>query len=155
MKQHHYKATIEWTGNLGNDTSKYDVYSRNHTIKTENKAIIEASSDPAFLGDNTRYNPEELLLPSLSSCHMLWYLHLCTVNKINVVSYLDKPEGVMNEDKNGSGKFSSVTLNPEILIRKTENIEKAIELHKKANEMCFIANSCNFTITHKPIVTTK
>ena len=155
MKEHHYKVTIEWTGNLGNDTSKYDLYSRNHTIKTEKKAIIEASSDPAFLGDNTRYNPEELLLSSLSSCHMLWYLHLCTVNKINVVSYIDKPEGGMIENKNGSGKFSSVVLNPEITIRKTENIKKAIELHKKANEMCFIANSCNFTITHKPIITTK
>ncbi len=64
---------------------------------------ISGSSDPAFLGDPEKYNPEELLLSSISSCHMLWYLHLCTSHNVVVTTYFDHAEGVMEELENGSG----------------------------------------------------
>ena len=78
MKTHNYQATIEWTGNLGKGTSSYDQYERSHSIHIAGKAIIESSSDPTFRGDSTRHNPEEMFLASLSSCHMLWFLHICS-----------------------------------------------------------------------------
>ena len=79
MKQHHYSMCIEWTGNEGKGTESYNSYSRNHSIYGKDKySKILASSDPTFLGDSTKYNPEDLFLSSLSACHMLWYLHLCT-----------------------------------------------------------------------------
>ena len=71
-KEHHYKATIIWTGNKGLGTKNYKSYDRNHTISIDNKVDILASSDPAFLGDKSKHNPEDLLVSSLSGCHMLW-----------------------------------------------------------------------------------
>lgn len=151
MKNHKYKIKVEWTGNEGNGTLNYKSYNRNHKIIADGKyGEINGSSDPSFLGDKTRYNPEDLFLSSLSACHMLWYLHLCSVNKIVVTEYLDNAIGVMEETKNGSGKFAEVTLNPTVKITAKNMIDKANLLHQEANKMCFIANSCNFEIKHKP-----
>src|SRR5690606_23843904 len=130
MKQHHYQTEIEWTGNTGKGTESYNSYSREHSISASGKAqVITASSDPAFLGDMTKYNPEELFLASLSSCHMLWYLHLCAANKIVVTGYVDRARGIMEESQNGLGKFTEVTLNPVVSIDDKKLIEKAILLH--------------------------
>ena len=92
-KQHFYTLEIKWTGNKGEGTSHYKSYDRNHIVKAIGKDIIQASSDPAFLGDKTKYNPEELLVASLASCHMLWFLHLCADNRVVVIDYTDSPEG--------------------------------------------------------------
>jgi organic hydroperoxide reductase OsmC/OhrA len=151
MKAHHYQATIQWTGNEGSGTSDYKAYSRNHLIAAPNKSTeILGSSDPAFRGDKARYNPEDLLVASISACHQLWYLHLCAVNKVVVVSYIDNATGTMIEKENGSGSFSEVILNPIVTVREANMVEKAYELHQEANKICFIANSCNFPIRHKP-----
>lgn len=151
MKAHKYEIQVEWTGNEGNGTLNYKSYNRNHTIIADGKYdAINGSSDPSFLGDRKRYNPEDLFLSSLSACHMLFYLHLCAVHKIVVTEYIDKATGVMEESKNGGGKFTSVTLNPHVKITDKNMIDKANQLHDKANELCFIANSCNFKIGHKP-----
>lgn len=155
MKHHHYKTTIEWTGNTGSGTSNYRDYERSHTISVENKPVIEGSSDPAFRGDKTKYNPEEMLLSSLSSCHMLWYLHCCSEAGIIVTDYIDNAVGTMEETSNGSGRFTEVVLNPVVTITDETRVEKAIELHKKANEFCFIANSVNFPVKHAPKILIK
>lgn len=151
MKQHNYDIKVEWTGNQGSGTLNYKAYNRNHTIFADDKYdVIKGSSDPSFLGDRSRYNPEDLFLSSLSACHMLWYLHLCSEHKIVVTEYLDHATGVMEEDENGSGKFTEVTLNPAVKITDISLIDKANELHAEANKLCFIANSCNFKVTHNP-----
>ncbi len=151
MKNHNYGIKVEWTGNEGNGTLDYKSYNRNHKIIADGKYdAINGSSDPLFLGDRTKYNPEDLFLSSLSACHMLWYLHLCSVNKIIVTEYSDNVMGIMEERENGSGKFIQVTLNPKVRITDENRIEKAKELHEEANKMCFIANSCNFKIGHNP-----
>jgi len=147
---HTYKSKITWTGNNGAGTADYKTYERSHVISIENKVDIQATSDPAFRGDKTKHNPEDLFLSSLSSCHMLWYLHLCAVAGINVVSYEDNAVGIMEEFSNGSGKFTEVTLHPTVTIRDAIKIEQANALHHEANKMCFIANSCNFKVKHEP-----
>jgi hypothetical protein len=76
-KIHRYRTQVVWTGNLGQGTASYRAYERSHEIVVEEKPLIAGSSDPAFRGDKTKYNPEELFVASLSICHMLWYLHLC------------------------------------------------------------------------------
>lgn len=147
---HIYKSKITWTGNTGSGTSDYKSYERSHTISIEGKTDISATSDPAFRGDKTKHNPEELFLSSLSSCHMLWYLHLCATAGINVLSYEDNAIGIMEEFSNGSGKFTEVTLHPAVVVADTTQIDKANKLHHDANKMCFIANSCNFEVKHMP-----
>lgn len=152
-KIHTYKATIKWTGNKGEGTNGYKNYDRDHTIEVDNKKIIEASSDPAFLGDPTRYNPEELLLASISSCHMLWYLHLCSDACVIVTAYSDNATGSMEENSKG-GRFVEVTLHPNVTVAEPSMEDKALALHAQANEKCFIANSCNFPIHHQPTIVT-
>src|SRR3990170_5307426 len=120
--EHHYKLTITWTGSKGQGTSDYRSYGRSHVIHVENKIEIPGSSDPAFRGDITRYNPEELLVASLSSCHMLWFLHLCSAAGVIVLEYLDDATGTMEETADGGGHFTEVTLFPVITVASEEMI---------------------------------
>jgi organic hydroperoxide reductase OsmC/OhrA len=152
-KQHTYRVTVEWTGNLGRGTASYTGYGRDHTISAGAKPPITGSSDPAFRGDPARWNPEDLLVAAISACHKLWYLHLCATSGISVVSYRDEAEATMVEDANGAGRFVSAVLRPRIVIRTDDDIEKAARLHHEAHEHCFIANSVNFPITCEPVIT--
>ncbi|MEM9928376.1 MAG: OsmC family protein [Bacteroidota bacterium] len=148
-KEHHYHIQTEWTGNLGSGTLDYRAYKRDHLISAPGKnAPIEGSSDPGFRGDKHRYNPEELFVSSLSTCHMLWYLHLASANGITVLEYVDQAEGTMVESPDGAGHFSSVTLNPAITIAQADKIELARSLHHEAGAKCFIANSVNFKLSY-------
>lgn len=151
-KQHHYTTQITWTGNKGTGTSGYTEYERSHTIQAENKVLIEASSDAPFRGDKSLYNPEDLFLSSIASCHMLWYLHLCADNGIIVKSYMDNPHGIMQTFANGSGNFSEITLHPVVEVTEASMVEIAIDLHHSAHQMCFLANSVNFEIFIEPTV---
>ena len=148
--EHHYQLAITWTGNKGTGTSGYKEFERSHSILIDGKATLLASSDPAFRGDKTKHNPEELLLASVSSCHMLWYLHLCAVAGVIVTDYTDQATGTMIETPNGGGRFTTITLHPIVIVQEADMIDKANSLHKKANELCFIANSLNFPVHHSP-----
>ncbi|MFM8834688.1 MAG: OsmC family protein [Cytophagales bacterium] len=152
QKNHHYATTMQWRGNLGKGTSDYKSYSRNFEITAEGKPVLVGSSDPSFRGDAARYNPEEMLVAALSSCHMLWYLHLCAVNGVVVLDYVDKAVGNMVEYTNGSGEFTEVMLKPMVKVADQSMVEKAIHLHHDAAKMCFIARSVNFPILHEPSV---
>lgn len=114
MKRHRYEIHVVWTGNLGQGTSAYRSYQRNHEVSAAGKPVVLASSDPAFRGDPARYNPEELLVASLSACHMLSYLHVCAVNGVVVVDYADDAFGLMEETADGGGFFTEVTLRPAV-----------------------------------------
>ena len=128
----------------------YRSYDRSYVISIDHKTDLSGSSDSAFLGDKTKHNPEDLLVSSLSSCHMLWYLHLCSQNDIIVMDYKDNAVGIMLEEPNGSGRFSEVTLYPVVTITNAADTDKANALHEQAHKMCFIANSCNFPVKHQP-----
>jgi len=149
-KTHKYDVTVRWTGNTGSGTSHYRSYERRYELTAgTQKPMILGSSDPAFLGDPTRWNPEELLVASLSSCHKLWYLHLCATAGIVVVDYVDHAEGFMEETDDGSGHFQRVTLRPEVTVAPGSDLAKAKELHDLAHAKCFIANSVNFPVQHE------
>jgi organic hydroperoxide reductase OsmC/OhrA len=150
-KQHSYELTVQWTGNSGTGTSGYRQYERSHLISVANKTPILASSDPAFRGDAARHNPEELLVAALASCHMLWYLHLCAEAGVIIVEYTDTARGTMLETPDGGGRFAEVTLHPLVTVLNNSMMDKALELHQKANQLCFIANSVNFPVHHQPV----
>lgn len=149
-REHHYRVRVEWTGNKGSGTSGYKAYSRDHTIEIAGKPAIHGSSDPAFLGDATRWNPEDMLVASVSACHKLWYLHLCGQAGIIVVAYADEAEGTMVEgDK---GHFTRIILRPKVTIRAGDDADLAARLHHDAHEKCFIANSLNFPVLCEPSI---
>ncbi len=151
-KIHTYMLRLNWVGNLGTGTKIYTGYSRNHEYHAPGKPMIAGSSDPAFRGDPSRWNPEELLLASVASCHKLVYLHLCHDNGINVTAYEDDATGTMVETDNGGGHFTEVTLHPRVTISATSDTQSAHDLHHKVSELCFIAQSVNFPVHHKPII---
>ncbi len=150
-KTHEYQTLVEWTGNEGSGTTDYRSYNRNHRIICEGKAAISGSSDPAFRGDASRHNPEELLVASIASCHMLWFLHLCSQAGVVVTAYEDGATGFMKETADGSGHFTGVTLRPRVTILEKSMEAKVNDLHHQAGKLCFIANSCNFPVRHEAI----
>ncbi len=152
-KQHHYRVTVTWTGNRGQGTRTYTAYGRDHVIEAVGKPPIPGSSDPAFRGDPDRWNPEELLLASLSACHKLWYLHLCAVAGLNVVTYQDAAEATMSEDATGGGRFIQAILRPTITFAPGADLAQAEALHDDAHRHCFIANSVNFPVLCEPVFT--
>jgi|SRR6516225_8435004 organic hydroperoxide reductase OsmC/OhrA len=147
-KQHQYEIDLNWTGNTGEGTKTYRSYQRNHEISAKGKPVIHCSSDPVFRGDPSRYNPEDMLVASLSACHLLTYLHLCADNGVVVEKYIDKASGTMEEVGRG-GHFTEVILRPMVTVADSSMIEKANELHHEANKYCFIASSINFPVRHE------
>jgi organic hydroperoxide reductase OsmC/OhrA len=141
-----FKAKLDWF------FSKKEAarYTKSHTITIDGKAVLQVSAAKAFKGDPDLYNPEDLLLSSVVSCHMMSYLYVCKQKDIDVVSYTDEAEATLEVSADGSGRFIAIKLNPKVRITNKEKIAEALSLHKKANQLCFIANSCNFPILHFP-----
>ncbi len=151
-RTHSYQTHVEWTGNLGQGTADYRAYSRDHVVSAPGRPELAGSSDPAFRGDATRYNPEDLLVASLSSCHMLWYLHLCSAAGIVVLAYRDEAAGTMVEDEGGGGRFTAAVLRPAVTLAPGTDVTRALALHEEAHRLCFIANSVNFPVSIEPRV---
>lgn len=149
-KHHHYKVFTEWTGNKSGGTANVRTYDRTHTVSIPNKPVLELTTDNPAVGDKTKLNPEDLLLTSISSCHMLSYLYICAMEGVVVTAYSDIATGLMIEMESGGGRFTSATLNPVVTVAQSDMIEKAIALHHKAHEICYIANSVNFEIKNNP-----
>ena len=144
--KHVFKAKLDWFFSKKESVK----YTKSHSISVDGKAVLHVSAAKAFKGDPAMYNPEDLLLSSVVSCHMMSYLYVCKQNGIDVVSYTDEAEATLEVLEDGSGRFTTIKLFPKVCISNKEKIEVAISLHKKANELCFIANSCNFPILHFP-----
>jgi organic hydroperoxide reductase OsmC/OhrA len=153
-RAHHYEIEVEWVGNQGSGTSGYRDYARDHLIHDPEglRPDIPGSSDPNFRGSTDRWNPEQLLLASVSACHKLWYLHLCAVNQVVVTAYVDRAEGWMAEAPSGGGRFTRALLKPHVRIAAGSDPDKARALHHDANAQCFVANSLNFPVEHQPVI---
>jgi len=149
-KQHFYPTRMTWTGNTGTGTSHYRAYDRTHEYSVPGKPVIPGSADPAFRGDATRYNPEELLVMSLSSCHMLWYLHLCAEAGVVVTEYVDDAVGTLLEVKETGGHFTEVVLRPKVTLQAGSDQVLAAQLHERSHHLCFVANSVNFPVRVEP-----
>lgn len=154
VSTHDYTLTVTWTGNRGAGTSGPDAYDRHHVIAAAGKPDLPGSADPSFRGDATRWNPEELLVASLSQCHMLWYLGLAAAAGVVVVDYRDDPTGTMVEHPDGAGEFTEVVLHPTVTVADAAMAARAESLHARAHARCFIARSVAFPVHHRPTVVT-
>lgn len=146
--RHAYEVRVTWSGR----TTDYRSYSRNHTVSTSGRPELLGTADPTFFGDRDRWNPEQLLLAALSQCHLLSYLHACVVAGVVVTGYTDEATGSMSTEKDGSGRFTEVVLRPRVTVADASMVEAAGQAHRRAHELCFIANSVNFPVRHEPAV---
>lgn len=149
--EHHYKLTAVWSGNKVEGTKNVRTYDRSHTVSIQGKPELFLTTDNPAVGDKSKLNPEDLLVTAISSCHMLSYLYVCAMEGVVITSYIDNATGVMIEKATGGGSFKEVTLNPMFYVTDESMVEKAIELHHKAHEICYIANSVNFEVKCNPI----
>lgn len=152
LQQHDYQARVVWDGNLGAGTARYDAYGRAYRVLVAGKVELAASADPAFRGDPTRHNPEELFLASVASCHMLFYLALCARSGVQVLAYEDQAAATLRVDGDGGGRFEAITLRPVVTIGSARNPEAPLALHDEAHRRCFLANSCSVPIRVEPVI---
>ena len=150
--KHHYHVRTIWTGSRGVGTASYQSYGRDYELMADGKATMKGSADPQYRGDAALWNPEELLLASLSACHQLWYLHLCATAGVVVRTYEDRAESTMVVHPDGSGEFVSVLLRPSVTIAVSSDRERALAIHDEAANMCFIARSVKFLVAHEPTI---
>jgi organic hydroperoxide reductase OsmC/OhrA len=147
--KHTYRLGLTWQGDRGTGTSGYRDYGREVLVSADGKPDLLGSADPTFRGDAARWNPEEMLLAALAQCHLLSYLHSAVRHGIVVTGYRDHPVGVMEQAGQG-GRFTEVTLRPEVTLADPGQIEVAQRIHAEAGENCFIAASVNFPVRHEP-----
>lgn len=152
-KIHHYEVRTRWTGDTGTGTATYRGFARSHDIEADGKPLLRGSADAEFRGDPERWNPEGFLLAALSECHMLSYLGLAPAAGVTVVGYTDTARGSMATHADASGEFTEAVLRPHVTVAEESMAGAAAELHKRANEKCFIARSVNFPVYHEPTVT--
>lgn len=148
--EHHYSITNTWTGNTGTGTSGVRQYERSHTVSIAGKPDQHLTTDNPLVGDKSKLNPEDLLVTALSSCHLMSYLYLCALEGIIVTAYTDHAQGIMTEDASGGGRFTQVILRPVVTVADEAMVQRANELHHKAHEICYIANSVNFPVECEP-----
>ena len=139
MSEH--KVLVKWVRDRGD--FEYRTYTRNHHWDFEGGTKVEASAAPGFLGDESRVDPEEALVASLSSCHLLTLLAVAAKKRLVVDSYVDDAVGVMEQNAEGKLAVTRVVLRPRIVFggEQQPTEEEVDQLHHIAHEECFIANS--------------
>ena len=148
MNEHH--AAVRWKRTSADYT--YDTYNRAHEVRYKSGAIVvPSSSAPAFKGDADRVDPEEAFVASLSACHMLTFLAVCSRKRITVESYEDDAVGNLEKD-GGKLWMTRVTLKPRVRFAEGTPVDSKIldDIHHKSHEDCFIANSVKTDVTVAP-----
>lgn len=151
-----YSATISWSL-LDEEKFTDNRYTRAHSWHFDGGETVRASSSPHVVplpySDESAVDPEEAFIASLSSCHMLWFLSIAAKWGFVVEQYEDQAKGVMQKNGEGKSAITEVTLRPEVQYAKeNQPTEKEnAEMHHKAHEQCFIANSVKTDIKVEPI----
>jgi organic hydroperoxide reductase OsmC/OhrA len=143
-----FTSHLEWTGAGQGPTRDPVSFSRDLRVSIGPRTL-EMSSAPAFRGDPSRVNPEQLLVAALSACQTLTYLFLAAKNGIAVVGYVDEAEGWL-ERSDGTMRMSRVTLRPYIVLQDGADAARARELVDKAHAQCFIGNSVTTAVSIEP-----
>lgn len=152
MSEH--TAIVEWR--RATPDFRYPTYNRSHIWRFESGVEVPAGASPANIPPTAPkaagVDPEEAFVAAISSCHMLWFLHIASTRKYTVDRYTDHAVGVLEKDRQGKVSVTRVALRPQIVFggddRPTST--QLAELHEKAHEECFIANSVKTDIVIEP-----
>jgi organic hydroperoxide reductase OsmC/OhrA len=148
--RHTFRSELAWTGAAVGPTGP--SFSRDYVVRTADGAEIAGSAPIVFKGDGTRASPEDLLVASLSACHLLTYLALCARKGIRVTAYEDAAEGTIDQASPGKIKFVEALLRPRVRVADAKDVDAAVALHHDAHERCFVASSVNFPVRVEPLV---
>ena len=149
-----HTATVEWS--RGDQDFTGNRYSRAHDWRFDGGAVVRGSSAPTSvpepMSDPAAVDPEEALVAALSSCHMLFFLAFAAKGGLTVDSYRDEAVGVLGRDERGKTSITAVTLRPGVVFSGDSLPDAAAisDLHHRAHEACYIANSIRATVTIEP-----
>ena len=148
-----YKATVEWR-RQGADFD-YKTYNRSHELTFEHGIRVPGSAAPGNIPRSARgtpgVDPEQAFVASLSSCHMLWFLHLAADAKLVVDRYVDEATGVLEKDADSRMAMTRVTLRPVVTFSgRQPDAKEHAGLHERAHHECYIANSVKSEVTIEP-----
>jgi organic hydroperoxide reductase OsmC/OhrA len=148
-----HTVTIDWQRTTAD--FNYKTFDRTHTWRFSGGQTIQGSSAPAYYGNAALANPEEGLVAALSSCHMLTFLSIAALKGFVVESYQDKPEGELSKNEQGKTMISQITLHPKVVFRgdKVPDSKALSDLHHKAHQSCFVANSLLTKVIIEPLMT--
>lgn len=147
MSEH--RAKVKWKRQSGDDSFDYNDYNREHEWVFENGHVVRASAAPRFHGDAECVDPEEAFVASVSACHMLTFLAMCSRERITVDSYEDDPVGYLEVTDARKLAITRVLLRPRVGFAQGQepDTETLDRLHHQAHDECFIANSVSTVIT--------
>jgi organic hydroperoxide reductase OsmC/OhrA len=148
-----FTCHLDWSGSAKGPTSTPD-FSRDLDVAFDNGTALPMSSAPAYKGDLTRLNPEQLAVAALSACQALTYLYVAARHGVSVVRYVDDAEGRLAL-VDGRVRISQVTLRPAITVAAGTDEARARDLVETAHEQCFVANSMNARISIEPTIATE
>jgi peroxiredoxin-like protein len=151
-QQHVFEGTLHWSGGSHQDEHGKLKLARAFAVRFKDKPAIEGSSPAVFNGDDSRHNPETLMVASLMSCHHLTYLAVCERANIALLEYNDSATGTL-AIKDGKMRMVEIVLWPQVRIANAAQLDQARELHAKAHANCFMSNSVNFEVRVEPAVT--
>lgn len=148
-----HSATVEWL--RAGAEFRYETYSREHSIDFGHGIRVAASAAPGNIPPSAQgapgVDPEQAFVAALSSCHMLWFLHLACRAGLVVERYRDEADGALAKDAGGRMAMTQVTLRPVIRFSGTPPTPEAhARLHHAAHEKCFIANSVRSDVVIEP-----
>lgn len=152
---HQHTAEVMWE--RGGQPFLDRRYSRRHLLKFDGGAEVVASSSPSSvripLSDPTGVDPEEGLIASVASCHMLWFLDLAARAGFRVDGYHDNALGVLNKNDGGKYWMSAITLRPVVRFSgdPLPSRDQILHLHHQAHEECYIANSVKSEVRCEPV----
>lgn len=144
---HHYSVRCSWSGSTGQG---YESYSRTHEASTAH-ATVTLSSDPAFRGDPTLWNPEQLIVLAAASCQLLSFLAVAATARLDVVGYEDDASGEMPED-DLPVRLTRILLRPRITMAVPVEEHRVRHLVDVAHRQCYIANSLKTVVVVEPTV---
>ena len=153
MSEH--RATIDWR--LETAEFKYETYNRSHSLAFDHGVRMPGAAAPANIPATALSapgaDPEQTFVAALSACHMLWFLHLACNRKFKVTGYHDEAVGVLEKRADGKEAITRVTLRPAVSFDgAAPTPEQHAQLHEKAHERCFIANSVNSEVSVEPSI---
>ncbi len=150
---HEYTATVLWQRHASEAFSD-NRYHRQHVLRFDGGVEVAGSSSPSVVplpySTQAAVDPEEMFVASLASCHMLWFLSIAAQAGVVVERYTDNAAGVMSNNSKGKLWVSQVTLRPQVVLAPGSPAEKISDLHHRAHEECFIANSVRTEVLVQP-----
>ena len=147
-QEHVFEGDLRWTGTARQEGDALKL-ERQFVLEFSGKAPLPGSSPAVFQGDDSRHNPESLMVASLMACHHLTYLALAERAGIGIAAYSDHAVGRL-AIRDGKMRMVEVILHPRVVVADPAQAESAHALHQKSHANCFMSNSVNFDVRVEP-----